>query len=46
MVIVEFVQKIYYGAANDRFGGIHSVGSREKYKESHEIEVCDLAQYL
>ncbi|MFH4980898.1 hypothetical protein AB6A40_007607 [Gnathostoma spinigerum] len=37
------IKRIVYGAANERFGGIHSVGGREKYASDHEIEViCGL----
>lgn len=33
------LKKIVYGAANERFGGLGSVGSREKYAVDHYIEL-------
>ncbi|VDO37782.1 unnamed protein product [Brugia timori] len=33
------LKKILYGAANERFGGLLSVGTREKYGAKHFIEI-------
>lgn len=33
------LKKILYGAANERFGGLVSVGSKEKYGAEHFIEI-------
>lgn len=33
------LKRILYGAANERFGGLYSVGSREKYGVEHYIEI-------
>lgn len=33
------IRRIIYGAANERFGGLNSVGSREKYGIDHNIEI-------
>ncbi|VBB25202.1 unnamed protein product [Acanthocheilonema viteae] len=33
------LKKILYGAANERFGGLVSVGTREKYGAEHFIEI-------
>lgn len=33
------LKKILYGAANERFGGLLSVGTREKYGTDHFIEI-------
>ncbi|EFO22398.1 tRNA-specific adenosine deaminase 2 [Loa loa] len=33
------LKKILYGAANERFGGLLSVGTREKYGAEHFIEI-------
>ncbi|VDN07766.1 unnamed protein product [Thelazia callipaeda] len=38
------LKRILYGAPNERFGGLCSVGSREKYAAEHVIEIVpDLA---
>lgn len=34
------IKRIVYGAENERFGGIRSIGDREKYRSKNEIEVC------
>lgn len=33
------LKRILYGAANERFGGLGSVGNREKYGADHYIEI-------
>uniref|UniRef100_A0A915PQI2 CMP/dCMP-type deaminase domain-containing protein n=1 Tax=Setaria digitata TaxID=48799 RepID=A0A915PQI2_9BILA len=33
------LKRILYGAANERFGGLYSVGTREKYGAEHFIEI-------
>ncbi|CAI5447071.1 unnamed protein product [Caenorhabditis angaria] len=33
------IRKMVYGAENPRFGGVRSVGDREKYRMSNEIEI-------
>ncbi|CAJ0937399.1 unnamed protein product, partial [Mesorhabditis belari] len=38
------IKRIVYGAANQRFGGIESVGNKEKYGAEHEIEVNSLIE--
>lgn len=34
------IKRIVYGAENDRFGGITSIGDKTKYRALNDIEVC------